>query len=67
MAERGKYTPVEILKRIAELARLKKKQGEIGKQCGVSRETVRKYFPSDVEPLPRGRPPKPPASCLGMM
>lgn len=65
MAERGRYTPAEILQRIAELARLKKPQGEIGKACGVSRETVRKYYPSDAERLPRGRPPNPSDACAG--
>lgn len=67
MANRGRYTPVETLQRIAELARLKKSQGEIASQCGVSRPTVRKYFPPDVDPLPAHRPPKPPAACLGLM
>lgn len=56
MAERGRYTPVEILKRIAVLARLRRPQAEIARECGVSRNTVRKYTPADVEPNPPGRP-----------
>ena len=57
MADRGRYTPAEILKRIAELARLKKSEEAIARACGVSRPTVRKYRPADAEPNPPGRPP----------
>lgn len=57
MADRGRYTPVEILKRIAELARLKKSEETIARACGVSRTTVRKYRPPNTEPNPPGRPP----------
>ena len=56
MGVRGRYTPVDILKRIEKLARLRKSEVEIAKLCGVSRPTVRKYRPADVEANSPGRP-----------
>jgi hypothetical protein len=56
MATSGRYTPVEILKKIARLAKEKKSQLEIARQCDVCRKTVGKYFPPGVARLRRGRP-----------
>lgn len=56
MAERGRYTPVEILQRIARLAKEKKSKAEISRACDVSPNTVEKYLPATYAKHPRGRP-----------
>lgn len=56
MAQQGRYTPVEALKRLAKLANEGRSQTEIARLCDLDDETVRKYLPPDYRRWPRGRP-----------